>query len=98
MKIESPVPTVEEYQKLRNLVGWWDTDHNVTELALNDSPNFQAKGIGKALMEELMRYLKANANPGSYVALLAAKGLEKFYRNFGFKTRHVDAPGMFQVL
>lgn len=61
-------------------------------------PNFQAKGIGKAIMKELMTYIKNNAKSGSYVALMAAKGLEGYYEIHGFKTRDLDAPGMFKVV
>jgi len=57
-------------------------------------PEFQSKGVGKAMMKELMAYLKTNAKPGAFIGLMAAKGLEKFYRIFEFKVRDFDAPGM----
>jgi ribosomal protein S18 acetylase RimI-like enzyme len=102
--------------RLRNLVGWWETDKNATGKALENSlfsvvaiehgtvigfgriigdeglyfyiqdlivhPEFQAKGLGKLLMKELMSY----------------KGLEKYYEQFGFKARDKDAPGMYLVI
>lgn len=46
------------------------------------------------MMKELMAYLKTNAKPGAFIGLMAAKGLEKFYRIFEFKVRDFDAPGM----
>lgn len=61
-------------------------------------PEFQGKGIGKQLMVELMSYIKANAKSGAFAGLMAAKGLEKYYKSFGFKTRNQVAPGMFQVI
>ncbi|MCP4118712.1 MAG: GNAT family N-acetyltransferase [Desulfobacteraceae bacterium] len=132
MELKHRSPTVEEYRKLRSLVGWWDTDEDATRSALNNSlssvvaterdtvigfgrvagdgglyfyiqdlivhPEYRSKGIGRAIMKELMAYLKTNAKPGSYIALMAAKGLQKYYEPFGFEARYGDAPGMYQVL
>lgn len=61
-------------------------------------PEFQTKGLGKSLMEELMGYITANAKFGAFVGLMAAKGLEKYCERFGFKARDEDAPGMYQVI
>ena len=61
-------------------------------------PEFQAKGLGKLLMKELMSYIAANAKTGAFIGLMAAKGLEKYYEQFGFKARDKDAPGMYQVI
>ncbi len=60
------------------------------------SSDFQNRGIGKALMKELMDYIDANAAKGAFVGLIAAKGLEKYYESFGFKARDADAPGMYK--
>ncbi len=30
------VPTLEEYQKLRKAVGWWDVDTKATEIGLHN--------------------------------------------------------------
>ncbi len=61
-------------------------------------PEFQHKDFGKSLMMELMGYIKANAKSGAFVGLMAAKGLEKYYKSFGFGARDEDAPGMYQVI
>ena len=61
-------------------------------------PEFQKKGFGKSLMKELMGYITANAKPGAFVGLMAAKGLERYYEPFGFKARDKDAPGMYQII
>lgn len=61
-------------------------------------PEFQHKGIGSSLMSELMNYLKANTEPGTFIGLMAAKGLETYYGRFGFRARAPHAPGMYQVI
>ncbi len=61
-------------------------------------PEFQGSGVGKALMHELMFYIKTNAKSGAFVGVMAAKGLESYYKSFGFKARAQDAPGMFQLI
>ena len=132
MPIEYRQPTVIEYTRLRNLVGWWEVDENATGKALENSlfsvvstehgtviglgrivgdgglyfyiqdlivhPEFQAKGLGKILMKELMSYITAKAKSGAFVGLMAAKGLEKYYEQFGFKARDKDAPGMYLII
>lgn len=123
------VPTLEEYQKLRKGVGWWDVDNKATEIGLHNSlfsvcvifenevvgcgrvigdsgiyfyiqdvivlPDFQGKGVGKRIMDAIMNYLKAHAQPGAFVGLMAAKGVSKFYERYGFTERSNDSPGMF---
>ena len=37
MPIEYRQPTVAEYMRLRNLVGWWEVDENSTGKALENS-------------------------------------------------------------
>jgi len=61
-------------------------------------PECQKKGLGKMLMKELMSYIMTNAKTGAFIGLMAAKGLEKYYKSFGFKAREVNAPGMYQVI
>jgi ribosomal protein S18 acetylase RimI-like enzyme len=132
VKIEYRAPTFYEYKKLRNMVGWWETDQKATAMALKSSlfsvvavehdtvtgigrvvgdgglyfyiqdliihPEYQSLGLGKSLMKELMDYIQANAKSGAFVGLMAAKGLAKYYEQFGFKVRDEDAPGMYQVV
>ena len=57
-------------------------------------PEYQGKGLGKIIMNELMRYIDDNANHNSFIALMAAEGVEKFYHKFGFKSRPASKPGM----
>lgn len=61
-------------------------------------PDYQNQGIGTSLMKELMGYIRANVKPGTFVALMAAKGLGNYYEQFGFKKREDDAPGMYQII
>ena len=58
-------------------------------------PERQGKGVGKALMDALLQYIKIHAGPGSFVGLMAAKGRAGYYEQFGFKVRDPDAPGMY---
>ena len=52
-------------------------------------PEYQGKGIGTAIMEKLIDYIKDNAIPNTYVTagLFSAKGKESFYEKFGFYIR-----------
>jgi len=61
-------------------------------------PDFQKRGFGKQLMNELMAYITINAKSGAFVGLMAAKGVGKYYEVFGFKARATDAPGMYLVI
>lgn len=61
-------------------------------------PEFQSKGLGTLLMKELMSYITAKAKSGAFIGLMAAKGLEKYYEQFGFKARDKDAPGMYLII
>ncbi|MBI5205659.1 MAG: GNAT family N-acetyltransferase [Nitrospirae bacterium] len=60
-------------------------------------PGFQSKGIGRKIMGMLKGYIEGNAKPGSFIALMAAKGLEAYYKEFGFQPRPSDGPGMFYI-
>ena len=52
-------------------------------------PEFQGKGIGKAIMEKLIAYIQDGILPDTdiMVGLFSAKGKEEFYEKFGFSTR-----------
>ena len=49
---------------------------------------------GKAFENALFSVAKS----GAFVGLMAAKGLEKYYEQFGFKARDKDAPGMYLII
>lgn len=61
-------------------------------------PDHQGEGVGKALMAELLRFVRAHAQRGTFVGLMAAKGRASFYEAFGFRARDTDAPGMYMTV
>lgn len=123
------IPTVEEYQYLRNAVGWSKVNDAAVDISLKNSlysvclyynnqiigmgriigdtgiyyyiqdvmvlPNFQRKGLGKKIMNLIIKYLIENVDSTAFIGLMAAKGFWKFYENYGFQKRASDAPGMF---
>jgi len=52
-------------------------------------PEYQRKGIGKAMISKIMKYVYDKLKDGYciQVDLMAAKGKENFYEGFGFKKR-----------
>ena len=56
------------------------------------SPEYQGQGLGRVIMEELLKRIKESLKPGYKVmiSLLAAKGKEEFYNKFGFVSRPND--------
>lgn len=66
------------------------------------SPQYQGKGIGKAMIEKLIQYVEETTPPGSRVSLqlLSEKGKEVFYEKLGFKRlpHEFCGPGMRRVI
>ena len=62
------------------------------------TPQYQGKGIGRAIVMHLIEYVKSTAIPGTQVmiGLSAAKGKDPFYEKLGFVSRPSEAggPGM----
>ncbi|MDB5082781.1 MAG: family N-acetyltransferase [Chloroflexi bacterium] len=56
------------------------------------APEYQGKGIGTAIMNQLVGKCRENRFPN--VQLFCAKGKQEFYKRFGFEVRQDDAPGM----
>jgi GNAT superfamily N-acetyltransferase len=52
-------------------------------------PEYQSKGIGKYMTEQILSYLKAQMKPGWRITidLMAAIGKEGFYEKLGFVSR-----------
>lgn len=50
-------------------------------------PDHQECGLGKMIMDAINRFISVTCRPGSTVGLLAAKGKEGFYLNYGFTPR-----------
>jgi GNAT superfamily N-acetyltransferase len=61
-------------------------------------PEYKGKGIGKMIMNEIENYLLKSANKNSFIGLMAAEGVEKFYNKFGYKKRPDDRPGMYKIM
>jgi GNAT superfamily N-acetyltransferase len=61
-------------------------------------PEHQGNGLGAAIMDSLMSYLRENATPGVFVGLHAGRGVSGLYERYGFELRPPEAPGMSQVL
>ena len=61
-------------------------------------PEYQRQGIATRLMEYIMAFLKENAIQRSYIGVFVGKGLEAFYKRYGFWQRPNDVmgPGMMQ--
>jgi ribosomal protein S18 acetylase RimI-like enzyme len=60
-------------------------------------PDYQCKGIGKEIMDELMRYIKEKAPSKAFVGLFASQGKEAFYEQYDFKDYSPNMTGMFKV-
>jgi GNAT superfamily N-acetyltransferase len=58
-------------------------------------PEYQGRGIGKSIVENLLEYIKSNSMKDCYVAigLMSAKGKEEFYQKLGFKIRPNEKQG-----
>lgn len=56
-------------------------------------PEHQRRGVGKAMMKKVMAFIASQACRGAVVGLMAAKGREPFYEQFGFFTRPNERHG-----
>ena len=67
---------------------------------VNVHPAWQHRGIGTAMMSELMRWLELHARPSATVGLFTGDHLVPFYRQFGFMQAvgmvNDHAPGCFR--
>ena len=61
--------------------------------------DWQNRGLGSEIMENLMQYVEANTSPETFVGLFSAFGRDKFYEKFGFIVRPNETfgPGMMLV-
>lgn len=56
-------------------------------------PEYQGHGYGKKVMDEIMNYINQKARKGAFIGLFSAKGLEGFYKKYGFKERPDENSG-----
>jgi len=59
-------------------------------------PQYQNNGIGSEIMSRIMKFVfeKAPLNTGSFISVMIAPGLKKFYNKYGFETYPDNSPGM----
>ena len=60
-------------------------------------PEYQGRGIGKTIMNEVMNFINQTAKPNAFIGLMSAKDKAGFYVKFGFAERPPGRPGMFRV-
>lgn len=61
-------------------------------------PQFQKSGVGTQIMNELEAWLTENAPQNAFIGLMAAVGVKRFYRKFGYVERDREKPGMFKII
>ncbi len=61
-------------------------------------PSYQGKGLGIKIMNEIEAYLLENAYNNSFIGLMAANGVQKFYHKFGYIEREDTQPGMYKMI
>ena len=75
----------EDYRALRTLAGWETLYDVIADVGI--APEYQGRGIGKAVVEKLLAYAQSRLPPGgrTSVQLIAAEGKEGFYEKLGFR-------------
>lgn len=58
------------------------------------APDYQHKGLGKIIMNEINTYLEQNTDQYAYVCLIANKPADKLYSQFGFEYVEPKSCGM----
>jgi len=57
-------------------------------------PEFQARGLGRRLIQALHAWVAVHCTEEATIALMAAPGAQAFYERLGYEPRPADAPGM----
>lgn len=60
-------------------------------------PPYQGHGLGARLMDAVMAFLASTARSNAFVGLMAAEGVSRFYRRYGFVERPEGRPGMYRM-
>jgi len=61
-------------------------------------PEYQGKGVGKLIMNNIELFLNKAANNNSFIGLMAAKDVKEFYNKFGYNERPENRPGMYKTI
>ena len=61
-------------------------------------PEYQKKGIGNLIMENIEDYIQKNTFNNSFIGLMAANGVKGFYNRYGFVERTDNRPGMSKLI
>ncbi len=56
--------------------------------------NYQGRGIGKMIMEQITKYLDDNTDEDAYITLIAVKPADKLYEKYGFVHAEPNFSGM----
>ncbi len=73
------------------VVGDGGSVYHVCDMAVH--PDHQGRGIGTAVMEALLGFVRQDAPPRAYVTLMA--DVDGFYEQFGFEETRPASKGMF---
>ena len=74
------------------VIGDGGCNFEVVDVAVH--PEFQRRGLGYQIMEELMNDLREYAPQSAYVSLIADHGAPALYEKFGFELTAPDSVGM----
>jgi len=61
-------------------------------------PEYQKKGIGRLIMENIEDFIQKKAFNNSFIGLMAANGVKGFYTRYGFVERPDNRPGMSKLI
>lgn len=78
------------------IIGDRATTFQITDVVVH--PDYQGKGLGKAIMKELVDWLEENAVPPAYVSLIADGDAKFLYEKFEFKVVTPYSVGMHKLI
>lgn len=85
--------TDEKLIGMGRIIGDGGTAYQIVDIAVH--PKEQGKGLAKAIMALLMKYIHDEINPQAYVNLIADRPADKLYEQFGFVETTPESLGMY---
>ncbi|MDG0844020.1 GNAT family N-acetyltransferase [Staphylococcus equorum] len=76
------------------VIGDGGTAFQIIDIAVD--PNYQGQGYGKVIMTNIMAYISAEAEQGTYVSLIADYPADKLYAQYGFIMTEPHSAGMYR--